>query len=45
MPLFLNLVDDWYLFDNSSGNYESIASKVNEEKNIFNLEVWQKMLL
>lgn len=40
---FLNLINEWYLFDNSSGAYEPIASKANKEKIIFNLEAWQKM--
>jgi len=43
LELFLNLVDDWYLYDNSSGNYELIVRRVNEEKIIFNFELWKRM--
>jgi predicted ABC-type ATPase len=43
LSLFLNLADDWLLFDNSSGDYSIIAKKEGVEQKIFNLAVWEKL--
>ncbi len=32
LKAFMNLVDNWYLYDNSFGIYELIAKEVNEER-------------
>ena len=40
---FLELAEDWLIFDNSSGNYEPLAKKENKRQEIFNLEVWKKI--
>lgn len=43
LPAFLELSDEWLIFDNSSGTYEWIAKKENNQQEIFNLEVWNKI--
>jgi predicted ABC-type ATPase len=45
LPLFLELSDEWLIFDNSSGNYILIAKNEEFKKEIFNFEVWQKLNL
>jgi predicted ABC-type ATPase len=35
--------NEWFVYDNSGKNYELIASKENDEKNIINFEVFKKI--
>ena len=44
LPLFLETVTNWYVYDNSKGEYEQVAKSLNNEKKIINFEVWQKVL-
>lgn len=41
---FMNVVDNWYLYDNSESFYEPIANWVNEERNILNFEKYNKLM-
>jgi predicted ABC-type ATPase len=43
LPDFMMLADDWLIFDNSAGEYEKVAKKENNEQEIFNLAVWEKL--
>lgn len=40
----MELVDDWYIYDNSESYYELIAKCVNAEKIIINFETYFKIL-
>lgn len=40
---FLQIVDDWYLYDNSDGEYDLVAKAVDGQQNISNLAVWKKI--
>ena len=37
------LADDWYLLDNSGGEYELIAKNIADEKEIINFELYKKI--
>lgn len=36
-------VNDWYIFDNSAGEYELVAKEVNKERIIVNFELWKRI--
>jgi predicted ABC-type ATPase len=40
---FMEVVDQWYLYDNSAGEYDLIAKRVDGEENIYNFELWEKI--
>lgn len=40
----MDLVDDWYLYDNSESYYELIAKRVNAEQIILNFEKYNQLL-
>lgn len=44
LPKFMDLVDDWYLYDNSESYYELIAKRVNAEQIILNFEKYNQLL-
>jgi predicted ABC-type ATPase len=44
LPVYMDAVDNWSLYDNSEGNYLPIAKSVQEEKKIFNFELWQHII-
>jgi predicted ABC-type ATPase len=44
LPKFMDLVDDWYLYDNSQSYYELIAKRVNTEQIIFNFEKYNQII-
>jgi predicted ABC-type ATPase len=41
---YFPLVDNWFVYDNSFGEYELIAMKTNKEQKIINFDTWQKIL-
>ncbi len=45
LPLFLELADEWLIYDNSAGNYELIGKRENNQQEISNLDVWKKIQL
>ncbi len=44
LPKFMDLVDDWYLYDNSQSYYELIAKRVNTEQIILNFEKYNQII-
>ena len=44
LPLFIEQVNDWYVYDNSAGEYELVAKEINKERIIVNFGIWQKIL-
>jgi hypothetical protein len=40
---FIEVVDDWYFYDNTAGKYDLVSKKVDGEINIYNFEVWEKI--
>lgn len=45
LPRFLKNVDEWYLYDNSDGEYELIGKAIDGQENIINLALWEKISL
>jgi predicted ABC-type ATPase len=43
LALFMQHVNDWYIFDNSAGEYELVAKEVNKERIIVNFELWKRI--
>ena len=43
LPGFMAMVDEWLVFDNSTGEYESVAKKENNIQEIFNLAIWEML--
>ncbi|MCX6315940.1 MAG: zeta toxin family protein [Bacteroidetes bacterium] len=43
LPLFLKMVDEWLIFDNSSGDYSIIAKNEGLEQKIYNLAIWKEI--
>jgi predicted ABC-type ATPase len=41
---YFSLVDNWFVYDNSFGEYELIAMETNKEQKIINFDTWQKIL-
>ena len=41
---YISIVDAWFVYDNSRGEYELIAKKSGETKEIINFETWQRIL-
>ena len=41
---FMQLVDAWYLFDNSSSQYENIAKMNNGKTEIYNFELYTQII-
>lgn len=39
----MELVDDWYVYDNSQSYYELIAKRVNSEQIILNFEKYNQL--
>lgn len=44
LPKFMDVVDDWYIYDNSESYYELIAKFVNDEQTIQNHVVFNKII-
>jgi predicted ABC-type ATPase len=42
---YLSLVDSWFVYDNTLGQYELIAMELKKSKKIINFDTWQKILL
>ncbi len=40
---YAELADDWYLFDNSAGEFELAAKKIAENKEIINFDLYKKI--
>ena len=40
---YCSLADAWYVYDNSVGQYELIAKEFNNETEIINFDIWQKI--
>lgn len=43
LGIFFDIVDDWFCFDNSNGEYELIAKKSGDGKTIVNFEIWKQI--
>lgn len=43
LPDFLQLADEWLLINNSMGDYKWIAKKENQQTEIFNFKLWEKL--
>lgn len=43
LPKFMQLVDDWYVYDNSESYYEPVAKYVNGKEIIFNFDTYDKI--
>ena len=44
LPKYLELVNDWYLYDNSQGDYELIAKQVLQLKEIIIFDLFNKII-
>jgi predicted ABC-type ATPase len=40
---YFNVVNNWYCYDNSNGQYELIAKKTGDKKTIINFEIWNRI--
>ncbi len=45
MARFLEVVEDWYLYDNSGSFYELVAKRVDGHETFLNFEKYKKILL
>ncbi len=43
LPAYMDAVDDWFLYDNSEGDYVPIARNVKKEEEIINFDLWQHL--
>lgn len=43
LPKFMQLVEDWYIFDNSGSHYSEIAKQENGVKEITNFDLFSKI--
>jgi predicted ABC-type ATPase len=41
---FLQVVHDWYLYDNSGSYYELVAKRVDGQEKLFNFELFRKII-
>ena len=43
LPKFMDVVNDWYLYDNSAGEYALVSKQVDKQIIIFNFDTWEKI--
>jgi predicted ABC-type ATPase len=43
LPEYVNAVDNWYVYDNSNGDYSPIAKRVGKNEIIANFEKWREI--
>lgn len=44
LPRFMDIVTDWYIYDNSQSYYELVAKQVGNQKYLLNLETYNSIL-
>jgi predicted ABC-type ATPase len=44
LPAYMKTVNSWFLYDNTEGNYQPIARKVEKEEKIINFGLWETVI-